>query len=168
MSEHWIESYRQDGFVFLERVLPAELIDAHVDASDRILTARGLSTRPDHAGDPNISLNKALFAVNVDNPEFQPLFLHAGLRRQVAKLLDDEDPVLAGSMTNIWEKAGEPHADTLLLLRDPPERFAVHGAPWRTSTRSVGRSTSSQGHREQFGLRCTTTCLVHTRRFWRP
>ena len=121
MADEWIGQYRRDGYVVLKRLLPGELIDAHVKACDRILSAGGMTARADRQ-DPNIPLQNALAAVGVCNAEFRPLHLHAGLRRRVAGLLDDSDPILFSSTTSIWEKGREPHSDTLMLFRDPPEK----------------------------------------------
>ncbi len=122
MAEEWIEQYRRDGCVLLERLLPAEIIDAYVEACDRLLNARGMTARADRSGDPNMPLHEALIEVRVDNPEFRPLHLHAGVRQRVAALLDDDDPILVSSLTNIWEKGREPHSDTVMLFRDPPDK----------------------------------------------
>ena len=122
MTDEWIEEYRRDGFVVLKQVLPAGLIDAHVDACDRILSARGMAARAGQVGDANMPLHEVLAAVSVDNPESRPLHLYGGLRQRIARLLGDGDPILVSSLTNIWEKSREPHSDTVLLFRDPPDK----------------------------------------------
>ena len=122
MTDAWIKHYRRDGYVVLERLLPADLIDAHVDACDRLLSARDMADHADQGDDRNMPLHEALSEVRVDNPKFRPLHLHANLKRHVAALLDDEEPILFSSLTNIWEKSREPHSDTVMLFRDPPEK----------------------------------------------
>ena len=119
MNEPWMDQYRTDGFCMLPAVLPPDLIDAHVGDCERVRAGLGLTGKP-APGDGR--LTEALLGLNRDELPGGRLQFDPALVRAVATLLNDDEPILSSGVTSWWEKGREPHSDTIMLLRDPPDR----------------------------------------------
>ena len=120
----WINHYRKHGYVVLEKILPLELIDAHVAACEEIQRRHGIYQKFPWTKDP-LENEKAfceeLLALD-DNHEPTKNLRNDPTLRWYLNTLFQEEAVLKYGSTSLWERGREPHSDTVMLFRDPPDK----------------------------------------------
>ncbi|MEH2253940.1 phytanoyl-CoA dioxygenase family protein [Nostoc sp.] len=120
----WIDHYRKHGYVVLEKILSLELIDAHVAACKEIQRRHGIYQNFPWRKDPlenEKAFGEELLALN-DNHEPTKSLRNDPTLRQYLNALFQEEAVLKYGSTSLWERGREPHSDTVMLFRDPPEK----------------------------------------------
>lgn len=123
-NSSWIDHYRKHGYVVLEKILPLELIDAHVAACEEIQRRHGIYQKFPWRKDPlenEKAFGEELIALD-DNHEHTKSLRNDPTLRQYLNALFQEEAVLQYGFTSLWERGREPHSDTVMLFRDPPEK----------------------------------------------
>jgi ectoine hydroxylase-related dioxygenase (phytanoyl-CoA dioxygenase family) len=122
-SGSWIDHYRKHGYVVLEQILPLELIDAHVAACEDVQCRHGIYHKFPWRREPlenEKAFGDELHALD-DNHEPTQRLRNDPTLRQHLNALFGEEAVLEGGSTTLWERGREPHSDTVMMFRDPPE-----------------------------------------------
>ncbi|MDF5721951.1 MAG: phytanoyl-CoA dioxygenase family protein [Rhizonema sp. PD37] len=119
----WIDHYRKHGYVVLEQILPFSVIDAHVAACKDVQRRYNIYQNFPWRKEPLENEKAFVSELNALNDHHEPtksLRNDATLRQYLISLFGEE-PILKYGTTSLWERGREPHSDTVMLFRDPPE-----------------------------------------------
>lgn len=122
-SGSWIDHYRKHGYVVLEQILPLSVIDAHVAACEDVQRRHSIHHKfPWRREQPENekAFQEELSALDDHHEPTKSLRNDPTLRQHLNALFGEEAVLKYGS-TSLWERGREPHSDTVMLFRDPPE-----------------------------------------------